>query len=81
VSIDHGARLPAYIQLADIIEARIRAGELPVGRTIPSESSLQQEFGVSRGTVRKAVLVLRERRLVDTVPQRGTFVLPGDEWQ
>lgn len=75
VSIDHGGRLPAYVQLADILEARIKSGELPKGRTIPSETTLQQEFGLSRGTVRRAVVVLRERRLVDTVPQRGTFVI------
>jgi DNA-binding GntR family transcriptional regulator len=73
--VDHGARLPVYLQLADVLEARIRAGELPAGRTIPSEKTLMQEFGLSRGSVRKAVAVLRERRLVDTVPQRGTFVI------
>jgi GntR family transcriptional regulator len=67
--------LPVYLQLADILEARIAAGGLPRGRAIPSEKVLQQEFGLSRGSVRKAVQVLRERNLVDTVPQRGTFVI------
>lgn len=76
VSVDHGAREPVYLQVADFIETRIRSGELPPGRTIPSESTLQQEYGISRGTARKAVAVLRERGLVDTVPMRGTFVLP-----
>ena len=74
--IDPGGRLPAYVQLADLLAARIGAGELPVGRTIPSEKQLQETYGVGRGTVRRAVAVLRERHLVDTVPQRGTFVLP-----
>lgn len=75
MSIDHGGRLPAYVQLADILEGLIRSGELVKGRTIPSEQRLMQEYGLSRGTVRRAVLVLRERGLVDTVPQRGTFVI------
>jgi len=75
VTIDRGGRTPAYLQLADLLEAQIKSGELARGRTIPSESRLVQEHGVSRGTVRKAVMVLRERGLVDTVPQRGTFVL------
>ena len=48
---------------------------MPVGRTIPSEKTLQQDYGLSRGTVRKTVQVLRERGLVDTVPQRGAFVV------
>ncbi len=75
MTIDHGGKLPVYLQLADILTAQIASGELPRGRTIPSEQALQQEYGLSRGSVRKAVQVLRERKLVDTVPQRGTFVI------
>jgi GntR family transcriptional regulator len=75
VTIDHEGRLPVYVQLADILVERIRSGELVVGRTIPSEKTLQQDYGLSRGSVRAAVEVLRERGLVDTVPQRGTFVI------
>jgi GntR family transcriptional regulator len=75
VGIDHEGRLPVYVQLADILEARIKSGELRKGRTIPSEKALEQEYGLSRGSVRAAVAVLRERGLVDTVPQRGTFVI------
>ena len=76
--IDHGSRVPAYLQLADILAGQIESGELPVGRTIPSEKTLQETYDLGRGTVRKAVMVLRERGLVDTVPQRGTFVIPRD---
>jgi GntR family transcriptional regulator len=75
VTIDRQGRDPAYLQLADILTEQIRSGALPVGRTIPSEKTLIQDYGLSRGTVRKAVEVLRERQLVDTVPQRGTFVI------
>ena len=75
MTIDHGGRLPVYLQLADLIEQRIKTGELRVGRTIPSEQTLMQEYGLSRGSVRKAVSVLRERGLVDTVAHRGTFVI------
>jgi DNA-binding GntR family transcriptional regulator len=75
VTIDREGRAPAYLQLADILTEQIRSGALPVGRTIPSEKALIQDYGLSRGTVRKAVEVLRERQLVDTVPQRGTFVI------
>lgn len=63
-----------YVQLADVIAKRIEAGELQPRRPIPSESTLQQEYGVARGTVRAAVRLLRERGLVMTVPQRGTYV-------
>lgn len=47
VTIDHEGRLPVYVQLADIIESRIKSGELPVGRTIPSEKTLMQDYGLA----------------------------------
>ncbi|MFF5075785.1 GntR family transcriptional regulator [Actinoplanes sp. NPDC000266] len=58
----------------DVIEARIRSGELLPDRPIPSENQMVQEFGVARGTARKALELLRERGLVVTVVGRGTFV-------
>jgi GntR family transcriptional regulator len=72
--IDPRGPVPAYLQVADVIAARIAAGQLEVDKPIPSEISMQQEFGVSRGTVRRAVVELRERGLVYTVAQRGSYV-------
>lgn len=66
---------PLYVQVADVIAGRIQRGELPPGKPIPSETSIQQEFDVARGTARSAVAELRRRGLVFTVPQRGTFVV------
>lgn len=72
--IDPRGPVPAYVQVADVIAGRIERGELPAGKPIPSEESMRQEFGVARGTVRRAVQELRDRGLVYTVPQRGTYV-------
>lgn len=70
------SRVPSYRQLADLIRARIEAGEWEPGEPIPSETSLVQESGLARGTVRHAVQVLRDEGVVVTVPGRGTFVKP-----
>jgi DNA-binding GntR family transcriptional regulator len=72
--IDPDGPTPVYLQLAEILAGRIERGELQPNRPVPSESTLQQEFGVARGTVRHAIAALRERGLVYTVPQRGTYV-------
>jgi GntR family transcriptional regulator len=37
---------------------------------------LQQEHDVDRDTVLRAVEILRDERLVFTVPRRGTYVSP-----
>ena len=62
----------AYVQLANILAAEIRAGKIK-GR-LPSERDLAQEYGVAYGTVRRAMGLLRERGLVVSVHGRGTFV-------
>jgi DNA-binding transcriptional MocR family regulator len=47
---------------------------LPAGRVIPSEATLSQEYGLSRGTVVKALDALERDGLVRRVQGRGTFV-------
>jgi GntR family transcriptional regulator len=73
-SIDVRSPVPAYQQLAAILRAQIETGELAADMPLPSETSLVQEFGVARGTVRRAIEVLRDAGLVVTVQGRGTFV-------
>ena len=70
--------IPLYTQLADILREMIKSGELPPRSLLPSESYLQQEQGVSRGTVRMAMSLLRDEGLVVTISGRGTFVKERD---
>ena len=77
--VDPLSPVPLYVQLADVLAGMIERGELAPGSPLPSESYLQQEHGLARGTVRSAIRVLRERGLVVTAPQRGTYVRPADE--
>ena len=72
--IDPHGPVPVYKQIAEIIAGRIERGELLPNRPVPSETQLQQEFGVARDTVRNAVAYLRDQGLVFTVPHRGTYV-------
>ncbi|MDT0379777.1 GntR family transcriptional regulator [Streptomyces sp. DSM 42041] len=76
--IDHGAPLTPYRQLAEIIRARIARGDWAPGRAIASETSLVQEYGLARSTVRRAIAVLTESGELFTVPQRGTYVAQPD---
>lgn len=68
MEIDHQGETPIYQQLAAILRARIASGELAVGRPIPSEETLSQQYGVARLTARKAVGLLRDEGLVKHVP-------------
>jgi DNA-binding GntR family transcriptional regulator len=64
-----------YIQVAEVLAARIRAGRYQ--SRLPSERALAGEFGVSYQTQRHAMTVLRTRGLIITRQGRGTFIAPG----
>ncbi|MDT0454030.1 GntR family transcriptional regulator [Streptomyces hesseae] len=65
---------PRYLQIADDLADQIRAGVLAPGSRVPSESTVMERYGVSQGTVRKAVAELRTAGLVETHHGRGSFV-------
>lgn len=71
---------PLSKQIADRVEKRIRSGDLPPHRPVPSETTLGQMYPVSRDTVRRAVRELRDRGLIYTVQGKGSYVRPPEEW-
>ena len=78
-TIDYDVATPVYRQLAAILRARILSGRIAPDHVLPSENRLEQEFGLSRNTSRRAIAVLRDEGLVVTVPGRGTYVVPEAE--
>ncbi|MEV0369911.1 winged helix-turn-helix domain-containing protein [Streptomyces sp. NPDC050636] len=64
-----------YMRVADAVEAEIKSGQLPKGARLPNERDMGSQYGVAPGTARRAVAELRERGLVVTLPNKGTFVL------
>jgi GntR family transcriptional repressor for pyruvate dehydrogenase complex len=62
-------------ELVERLKERILSGEISPGERLPAESSLVEEFGVSRTVVREAVSRLQAAGLVETFQGRGSFVL------
>ncbi|GAB3856474.1 hypothetical protein GCM10029963_52910 [Micromonospora andamanensis] len=77
--IDFGAERAVYQQLADLVRASIESGEIAPGGLLPSSKTLEQTYGVSRETVRRALAVLRAEGLVITEPSYGTRVREASE--
>jgi DNA-binding GntR family transcriptional regulator len=67
-----------YVELADLIAAEIQAGKPPVGGRLPGEREMTEIYSVSIGTVRRALVELRKRGLVATLPIKGTYVIDPD---
>lgn len=51
----NGTRKPSPEDVADILRARIRTGELKAGDRMPTQAQLVEEFGVERGVIRRAL--------------------------
>lgn len=70
---------PLYEQVKKAILDRIISGEWGPGSFLPSEMALAKEYGISQGTLRKALNALtREKRLV-RYQGKGTAVAILDE--
>lgn len=77
IEIDRESITPMYVQLASALRDRIRRGEIPVGRRIPSHHELEQETGgaVSRRTIKSAIEALQAEGIVQGVQGKGVFVI------
>jgi GntR family transcriptional repressor for pyruvate dehydrogenase complex len=56
------------------IQTMIQAGQLKAGEKIPSQREFSQKFGISRASLREALLTLETLGLLKTEAGRGTFV-------
>lgn len=65
---------PLYIQLREVLRAKIEDGEYLPGMQIPSENQLSELYGISRLSVRSAVQALVEEGVLTSVQGKGVFV-------
>jgi GntR family transcriptional regulator len=70
---------PLYLQIKGLLVGSLEAGEWRPGEPIPSEIEFARRFGVSQGTVRKAIDALAADNLLVRRQGRGTFVATHTE--
>ncbi|NXY95681.1 GntR family transcriptional regulator [Streptomyces sp. BR123] len=73
-AVGGGKAVPRYLQIAEDIVQQIRAGVLEPGDQVPSEAEMVERYGVSGGTIRKAMTEIRASGLVDTRHGKGSYV-------
>ena len=61
-------------EAASVLRGEIRGGKYSIGQQLADEYSLADTLGVSRGTLRQALELLADERLVIRQKGRGTFV-------
>lgn len=73
IQIEQGV-IPRYYQLKEILEKRIQSGEFQPGGKFLTDEELCLGYGLSRGTVRRAVEMLIQAGMLRREQGRGTFV-------
>ncbi len=73
IPADVGFR-PLYKQVKDVIVQQLVGGDWRPGDKLPSEFELAARYGVSQGTIRKALDELTAQNLLVRQQGRGTFV-------
>jgi DNA-binding FadR family transcriptional regulator len=71
-------RHPLAAQTAQLLLARIRDGEWPLGHRLPGETTLAAQLGVGRSTLREAIRELAGRGVLDSRQGAGVFVTALD---
>ena len=66
---------PLYSQIRELLIGRMLTGDWRPGHMLPSEFKIAEEYGVSQGTVRKAIEDMEVERLVVRRQGKGTFVI------
>lgn len=72
--IDRESPVPLYYQLKQLLVERIASGEWQPGYMLPTEEQLQEQYGLSRTTVRQAMKEMEFEGQITRHRGRGTFV-------
>jgi len=75
LNINHDSDIPKYQQLVDCINNAISENILAKGEQLPSVNSICKNNQLSRDTVFKAYSILKDQKLIDSVPNKGYFVI------
>ncbi len=74
MSLDPNDERPPYLQVSSILRAEILTKKFEPGVQLPSGPALSERFGVARGTVTKALDMLKDEGLIVTRKGSGSFV-------
>lgn len=82
-TLSAGPRYPAArlgVAVVQDLVAAVITGDVKPGEILPPESTLSQQFGVSRTVIRESVKRVEEKGLLTVAQGRGTTVNPPSSW-
>lgn len=76
--MSEGTFSPHYLKIAIDIAERIAGGDMAVGQRVYGRSLLASEYGVSPETIRRALKLLSDMKIVEIKDKSGVIILSAD---
>ena len=76
ISIDRSSTVPVYRQIYNHFRAGILDGTIPSDEPLPSIRQLQNELGLARESIKRAMTELAEDGYIRKIQGKGTYVAP-----
>lgn len=78
---EKNVKIPLYVTVYETICQWLKDGKYKPGDKLPGENVLAEQFQVSRGTLRQAMLLLQEDGLIGNHQGKGNIVLSNQDLQ
>ena len=78
---EKNVKIPLYVTVYETICQWLKEGQYKPGDKLPGENVLAEQFQVSRGTLRQAMLLLQEDGLIGNHQGKGNIVLSNQDLQ
>lgn len=76
---EKNVKIPLYVTVYETITQWLKEGKYKPGDKLPGENLLAEQFQVSRGTLRQAMLLLQEDGLISNHQGKGNIVLSNQD--
>lgn len=76
---EKNVKIPLYVTVYETISQWLKEGRYKPGEKLPGENVLAEQFQVSRGTLRQAMLLLQEDGLISNHQGKGNIVLSNQD--
>ena len=76
---EKNVKIPLYVSVYETITQWLKDGKYKPGDKLPGENILAEQFKVSRGTLRQAMLLLQEDGLISNHQGKGNIVLSNHD--
>lgn len=78
---EKNVKIPLYVTVYETICQWLKDGKYKPGDKLPGENILAEQFQVSRGTLRQAMLLLQEDGLIGNHQGKGNIVLSNQDME